>query len=248
MGGLCDKIPLTFWTFLIGMLALSGCPASSPASSARITSFPSPTRMVPFFYWVGVITAFLTAFYMTRLVVVAFFGPARTPPPSIRMNRRGHDHPARHPRRPLRRAGWPFLGIKELYHDWSSRRRSVHRFGRPFQLRRAERLHRNDRPRRGRRARHRLGLRPLLELARPIRSISASSPTNSTSTNSTTAGSSADSNSPPVSSTGSIAGFSTASSFAAPPTSASAWANSFASSRPAACRAMPFSSPSAASS
>ena len=37
-----------------------------------------PTRAIPVLLWVGVITAFLTAFYMTRLVVVAFFGPART--------------------------------------------------------------------------------------------------------------------------------------------------------------------------
>jgi NADH-quinone oxidoreductase subunit L len=77
MGGLARKIPLTFWTFLIGMLALIGFPFFSGFfSKDLILAFAYAYH--PFFFWVGACTAFLTAFYMTRLVVVAFFGKART--------------------------------------------------------------------------------------------------------------------------------------------------------------------------
>jgi NADH-quinone oxidoreductase subunit L len=77
MGGLARKIPLVFWTFLIGMLALSGFPGLSGFfSKDLVLAVAYGTH--PLCYWVGVFTAFLTAFYMTRLVMVAFFGRART--------------------------------------------------------------------------------------------------------------------------------------------------------------------------
>jgi NADH-quinone oxidoreductase subunit L len=78
MGGLYNKIPLTFWTFAIGMLALSGVPPFAGFWSKDYLLSVALNRGFGF-YLVGVITAGLTAFYMTRLVVVAFFGPARTP-------------------------------------------------------------------------------------------------------------------------------------------------------------------------
>jgi NADH-quinone oxidoreductase subunit L len=78
MGALWKKIPLTFWTFAIGMLALIGCfPFAGFWSKDYLLSYAYTYG--PAYYWTGVITAFLTAFYMTRLMVVAFFGPARTP-------------------------------------------------------------------------------------------------------------------------------------------------------------------------
>jgi NADH-quinone oxidoreductase subunit L len=77
MGGLAKRIPLTFWTFFIGMLALSGVP---PLAGYFSKDFILATAYAynPLFYWVGVFTAFLTAFYMTRLVVIAFLGEPRT--------------------------------------------------------------------------------------------------------------------------------------------------------------------------
>jgi NADH-quinone oxidoreductase subunit L len=77
MGGLAGKIPLTSWTFFLGMLALIGCPGLS-GSFSKDYVLAVAYNYHPVFYWVGVTTAFLTAFYMTRLVVVAFFGSART--------------------------------------------------------------------------------------------------------------------------------------------------------------------------
>ena len=78
MGGLGKKIPLTSWTFAIGMVALIGLPPFAGFwSKDYVLSIAYAYH--PGFYWVGVFTAFLTAFYMTRLLVVAFFGKAHVP-------------------------------------------------------------------------------------------------------------------------------------------------------------------------
>jgi len=119
MGGLSDKIPLTFWTFAIGMLALIGFPPFAGFFSKDYLLSVAHAYH-PGFYWVGVFTAFLTAFYMTRLVVVAFFGPARTP---------AAQHPHESPRVmtiplillaiPSAIIGWPWLGLQGYFHGWS---------------------------------------------------------------------------------------------------------------------------------
>jgi NADH-quinone oxidoreductase subunit L len=117
MGGLARKIPLTFWTFLIGMLALSGFPFLSGFFSKDLI-LAVAYQAHPLCYWVGVFTAFLTAFYMTRLVVVAFLGPARTP---------AAEHPHESPTVmtvPLLILAvfsviGGFIGIGTFYHLWS---------------------------------------------------------------------------------------------------------------------------------
>jgi NADH-quinone oxidoreductase subunit L len=119
MGGLARKIPLTFWCFALGMLALIGCPGFSGSFSKDFVLAVAYARH-PIFYWVGALTAFLTAFYMTRLLVVAFFGPA-------------HTEAARHPHEsprvmtiplillaiPSVLAGYAFFGLKNFYHAWA---------------------------------------------------------------------------------------------------------------------------------
>ena len=77
MGGLLKKIPLTSYTFGIGMLALIGFPPFAGFWSKDYI-LEKAYAYGPIFYWVGAFTAFLTAFYMTRLVVVAFYGTARS--------------------------------------------------------------------------------------------------------------------------------------------------------------------------
>jgi NADH-quinone oxidoreductase subunit L len=121
MGGLAGKIPLTFWTFLLGMLALIGCPGFS-GSFSKDYVLAIAYNYHPGFYWVGVTTAFLTAFYMTRLVVVAFLGSART---------KEAEHPHESPAVmtvPLVilavlsvLGGWWLsdYGIKSYYHNWA---------------------------------------------------------------------------------------------------------------------------------
>src|SRR5205085_398619 len=78
MGGLRTKLPITFWTFLIGTLALMGVPPLSgfySKDSILATAFAGS----PFFLFpIAFIVAVLTAFYMTRLVLIAFFGSERS--------------------------------------------------------------------------------------------------------------------------------------------------------------------------
>jgi NADH-quinone oxidoreductase subunit L len=77
MGGLARKIPLTFATFLIGTLALTGCPGLSGFfSKDEIIRIAEKTH--PLLYWSSLLTAALTSFYMFRLIVVAFGGLARS--------------------------------------------------------------------------------------------------------------------------------------------------------------------------
>jgi NADH-quinone oxidoreductase subunit L len=118
MGGLRKKIPLTSYCFGIGMLALIGFPPFAGFfSKDYILSVAYAAG--PIFYWVGAFTAFLTAFYMTRLVIIAFFGAARSP---------AAEHPHESPLDmtiPLILlsilsfiGGWSFIGIKAHYTHW----------------------------------------------------------------------------------------------------------------------------------
>ncbi len=71
MGGLRAKMPITFWTFLLGTLALMGCPLLSGFYS-KDAILVAMAREHPAICVLGLFTAFLTAFYMTRLFVVVF--------------------------------------------------------------------------------------------------------------------------------------------------------------------------------
>jgi NADH-quinone oxidoreductase subunit L len=76
MGGLRQKMPITFWTFLAGTVALMGVPGTSGFfSKESILGLALEQNKILFA--VGVFTALLTAFYMTRLVIVVFTGKAR---------------------------------------------------------------------------------------------------------------------------------------------------------------------------
>src|SRR3989441_1067608 len=74
MGGLKKALPITYWTFLIGALAIAGVPGlagffSKDEILAR--TFASGHTML---WAVGLLTALLTATYMFRLVFLAFHG------------------------------------------------------------------------------------------------------------------------------------------------------------------------------
>jgi len=78
MGGLCKKMGVTFWTFLIGTLALSGVPPFSGFySKDSILAQALEQKNVPLFL-LGAAVAGLTTFYMFRLFYVAFLGKAKT--------------------------------------------------------------------------------------------------------------------------------------------------------------------------
>jgi NADH-quinone oxidoreductase subunit L len=76
MGGLKNKLPITYWTFLIGCLAIAGIvPLSGFFSkdSILLAAFEHDK----FLYIIGLITAGLTAFYMFRLLFITFLGAFR---------------------------------------------------------------------------------------------------------------------------------------------------------------------------
>jgi NADH-quinone oxidoreductase subunit L len=78
MGGLRKKMPVTFWTFIIGTLALCGVPPFSGFySKDSILAQALEQKNYPLFV-LGVLVAGLTTFYMFRLFFVAFVGKSRT--------------------------------------------------------------------------------------------------------------------------------------------------------------------------
>jgi NADH-quinone oxidoreductase subunit L len=77
MGGLRKKMPVTFWTFLFGALALCGVPPFSGFySKDSILAQALEQKNYPLFA-LGVAVAGLTTFYMFRLFYVAFLGKAK---------------------------------------------------------------------------------------------------------------------------------------------------------------------------
>lgn len=76
MGGLKNKLPVTYWTFLIGCLAIAGIvPFSGFFSKDSILLAAFEHNKV--LYIIGLLTAGLTAFYMFRLLFITFFGAFR---------------------------------------------------------------------------------------------------------------------------------------------------------------------------
>lgn len=73
MGGLVKKMPITAWTFIIGSLAIAGIfPLSGFWSKDDILSAALENGYVGL-YVLGSVVAFMTAFYMFRLVFTVFF-------------------------------------------------------------------------------------------------------------------------------------------------------------------------------
>jgi NADH-quinone oxidoreductase subunit L len=73
MGGLSRRLPITFVTFAVGALALIGCPPFSGFFSKDAILALAYERNTPIFA-VALFTAFLTAFYVIRMLVIVFFG------------------------------------------------------------------------------------------------------------------------------------------------------------------------------
>jgi NADH-quinone oxidoreductase subunit L len=77
MGGLRRSTPITYWTMLIASLAISGIFPLSGFFSKDEILWSAWSRGHPLIWLFGFITAGLTAFYMFRLVFLAFCGEAR---------------------------------------------------------------------------------------------------------------------------------------------------------------------------
>lgn len=86
MGGLSGKMKITTWTFAIGALALAGIVPLSGFWSKDIILAEAWDNNQPLF-WVGLVAAFFTAFYMARLFFLVFTGKKRS-------NYEAHESPA----------------------------------------------------------------------------------------------------------------------------------------------------------
>jgi NADH-quinone oxidoreductase subunit L len=90
MGGLRTRLPVAFWSFLIGSAALAALPFTSGFFSKDmilLQAYELPGAG-PWLWAGGLLGALLTAIYSFRLVFVVFFGEAQTEPdkqPGVRM-------------------------------------------------------------------------------------------------------------------------------------------------------------------
>jgi NADH-quinone oxidoreductase subunit L len=77
MGGLRKTMPITFWLYIVGTLALAGIfPFAGFWSKDEILL--DARLHFPAVYWLLTIAAFFTAFYMGRQIWMVFFGESRT--------------------------------------------------------------------------------------------------------------------------------------------------------------------------
>ncbi len=73
MGGLLKKMPITAVTFLIGTFALTAVPLFSGFFSKEAILHVAHEKNI-YLFWVALVVAALTSFYMFRLIFVAFLG------------------------------------------------------------------------------------------------------------------------------------------------------------------------------
>ncbi len=93
MGGLRKKLPITFWTFVIGTLAIAGIfPLAGFFSKDEILWKAFSSESGNIWIWaIGLLAAGMTAFYMVRLLVMTFFGENRA---SDEVRHHIHESPA----------------------------------------------------------------------------------------------------------------------------------------------------------
>jgi NADH-quinone oxidoreductase subunit L len=87
MGGLWRKIPITYWTMLIGSLAIAGIPPLAGFFSKDEILGEAFKNGFLVVWAIGFVVAGMTAFYMFRLMGLTFWGPSRVDPevePGIR--------------------------------------------------------------------------------------------------------------------------------------------------------------------
>ena len=80
MGGLRTRIPVTFWTMSAGVFAIAGIPPLAGFFSKDeilYQAFASPNPLFKLLWFIGLVTAGMTSFYMFRLWFKTFFGEPR---------------------------------------------------------------------------------------------------------------------------------------------------------------------------
>ena len=91
MGGLRTKIPQTYWTMLIGAIAISGIPPLAGFFSKDEILGEAFKLGFTWVWAIGIVVAVMTAFYMFRLIGLTFWGESRVDPD---VEPRIHESPA----------------------------------------------------------------------------------------------------------------------------------------------------------
>jgi NADH-quinone oxidoreductase subunit L len=92
MGGLRKQLPITYWTFLIGAIAIAGVPPLSGFFSKDEILFETFVEGHTLLWTIGALTALLTATYMFRLVFLTFHGERRHEAPVLGGAHDSHGH------------------------------------------------------------------------------------------------------------------------------------------------------------
>jgi NADH-quinone oxidoreductase subunit L len=88
MGGLARRLPLTFWPFLAGSACLAGVPLTGgffSKDSILAAVWLKGGALYGSLYFLGMVTALLTAIYTFRLVYLVFAGPSQESHPTPRL-------------------------------------------------------------------------------------------------------------------------------------------------------------------
>jgi NADH-quinone oxidoreductase subunit L len=86
MGGLRKELPITYWTFLVGGLAIAGVPLLSGFFSKDEILFRTFASGHKVLWAIGALTSLLTAIYMFRLIFLTFHGER------AKVEAHGHGH------------------------------------------------------------------------------------------------------------------------------------------------------------
>jgi NADH-quinone oxidoreductase subunit L len=81
MGAMRKAMPHTFWTFIVGSIALAGFPLTAGFFSkdeVLVAGQYWPYATGGLVFWVGLAAAFVTAFYMARVCFLVFWGESRS--------------------------------------------------------------------------------------------------------------------------------------------------------------------------
>ncbi len=109
LGGLAGPLRWTALGFTIGALALAGVPPFAGFFSKDLILEEAFARAAAggsyLLYAVGLLTAFITAVYITRAVILTFLGPARS---------EDHAAPGEHPHEAPEAMAWPMVALAAL--------------------------------------------------------------------------------------------------------------------------------------
>ena len=120
MGGLRKYMPWTFWTMLIATFAIAGIPPFAGFFSKdeilwQVFSSPHGSKI---FWAFGAITAFMTSFYMFRLIFLTFTGEYRGAKPEAHGAHGHDDHGTPHESPWLMLAPLVLLGVLSVIGGW----------------------------------------------------------------------------------------------------------------------------------